>query len=287
MSRYPVFIVGSPRSGTSLLVDALLSAGYHGFREGNFLPLITALQAAIDQHFSAFAAGGQKTLIGNIDKAVLSTELLRIIKAAVDPHTLQAPWFDKSGNPAMIMAIGAIRSLWPESVFIFAKRRGIENLVSRIKKFPNHNFEYHCKDWSNTMLEWRNVRDGLPPGVGIEVDQQDYIRDPSRVAANLVKFLQLPADRTERMLETFQRNRPQETESGSAARVYSFDRLNWPEPQKAAFLTNCLTEMQAYGYTFDESYDKVSQPGPSSASTVFRTSPGEFNPTRAPAGTTS
>lgn len=34
MSHYPVFVVGSPRSGTSILVDGLLSVGYKGFREG-------------------------------------------------------------------------------------------------------------------------------------------------------------------------------------------------------------------------------------------------------------
>ena len=37
MPKFPVFVVGSPRSGTSILVDALFSAGYKGFREGSFL----------------------------------------------------------------------------------------------------------------------------------------------------------------------------------------------------------------------------------------------------------
>ena len=32
----PLFIVGSPRSGTSILVMALRAAGYRGFNEGNF-----------------------------------------------------------------------------------------------------------------------------------------------------------------------------------------------------------------------------------------------------------
>jgi len=287
VSCYPVFIVGSPRSGTSLLVDAMLSAGYHGFREGNFLPLVTTLQTAIDHHFSIFAAGGRQTLVGNIDKAVLSADMLRVIKSAVDPHVTQAPWFDKSGNPAMIMAIGAIRSLWPESVFIFAKRRGIENLVSRLKKFPNHNFEYHCKDWSRTMLEWRKVRDTLPPGTGIEIDQQDFVRDPSRVAAKLVNFLQLPADRTQRVLETLQRNRPQETESNSAARIYSLAKLDWSEPQKAAFMSNCLTEMQAYGYTLDETYEENPHTGQGNDKTDWRTSNPGLSEPLAPVGSAS
>ena len=259
MSRYPIFIVGSPRSGTSLLVDALLSAEYHGFREGNFLPLITTLQAAIDRHFNVFGSDGKQTLAGNIDKAWLNAELLRVFKTAVESHVTQAPWFDKSGNAEMIMAIGAIRSLWPESAFIFAKRRGIENIVSRLKKFPSHSFEYHCKDWSRTMLVWRNVRNTLPAGSAIEVDQQDLLRDPARVTAALTEFLRLPASRTEKIMQTLQRNRPQEAEKGSATRVYALEKLDWSELQKTTFLTHCLKEMEAYGYTLDETYDKHPQ----------------------------
>ncbi len=36
----PLFIVGSPRSGTSVLVDAAFAAGFKGFREGNLLGLL-------------------------------------------------------------------------------------------------------------------------------------------------------------------------------------------------------------------------------------------------------
>jgi hypothetical protein len=36
-----VFIVGSPRSGTSILTRAMQGLGYQGFHEGNFLTLTT------------------------------------------------------------------------------------------------------------------------------------------------------------------------------------------------------------------------------------------------------
>jgi hypothetical protein len=62
--RYPVFIVGSPRSGTSAMVDVLLAAGYHGFREGNFLPLAHRISLDIERHFSSFDIGSAKVLIG-------------------------------------------------------------------------------------------------------------------------------------------------------------------------------------------------------------------------------
>ena len=56
MLNYPIFIVGSPRSGTSILVQALLGAGYTGHHEGNLLSLLQGLERSIDQHFRIFGS---------------------------------------------------------------------------------------------------------------------------------------------------------------------------------------------------------------------------------------
>ena len=171
--RYPIFIVGSPRSGTSILVDAMLSCGYSGFREGMFLSLMHHVNHVTDRHFSYYA--GNDNLISAIEKAELKAELFQIFKSKVDAHNKLAPWFDKTGNQDMILALPIVAQLWPDSVFIFAKRRAIENVISRLKKFPNYNFEYHCADWTKNMAAWRQIRDCLDPSRFIEIDQLDMI----------------------------------------------------------------------------------------------------------------
>ena len=50
----PVFIVGSPRSGTSALADVLWHIGYHGFGEGHFLTLLRDIDTIVDQHYVRF-----------------------------------------------------------------------------------------------------------------------------------------------------------------------------------------------------------------------------------------
>ena len=252
MSRYPVFIVGSPRSGTSILVDALLSVGYHGYREGMFLSMLHYVDGIIDRHYSIF--GSAQNLISATNKSDLKRQLYEVFKTTTSDLNREAPWFDKTGNPDMILSIPILRQLWPDSVFIFAKRRAIENIVSRMKKFPGHSFEYHCGDWAKNMSAWRRIRTELPPSSFVEVDQQDMIRQPKAVASDLQSLLALSAEGAQKILKTFESNRPQQTSEGSATRVHSLSSSGFTDGQISTFLKHCKVEMDAFGYSIDENY---------------------------------
>ena len=51
-AAFPVFIIGSPRSGTSILSAALHAAGYSGYDEGHLLSLIRVLSEVVDFFFA-------------------------------------------------------------------------------------------------------------------------------------------------------------------------------------------------------------------------------------------
>ncbi|MBG9388186.1 sulfotransferase family protein [Caenimonas aquaedulcis] len=251
--QFPVFIVGSPRSGTSALVDVLLSADYSGYREGMFFSVLHGLDEVVSRHFAAFARGASdKVLISAINEDQFKSELFAVVKKLGDAANASGPWFDKTGNPEMIWAIPIIRTLWPESLFIFAKRRGIENVVSRIKKFPGHDFQYHCRDWAANMSAWRETRKSLRPDTFLEVDQQDMIQRPELIAGQLAALLKVSSP--ERMIQTLRSNRPQQTDATSAERIMSVDTLGWTQQQLLTFGRYCGPEMEAYGYSYDESY---------------------------------
>src|SRR3954469_5424274 len=171
-AKYPVFIIGSPRSGTSALIGALLGVGYNGYREGNFLQLMPMIGAMIDRHFATFGQDGAEVLVTHVDPKALKEAINEVFAGFVNRLHPNPPWVDKSGNPEMIGAIPALMKLWPDSHFVFAKRRAIENIVSRLKKFSQHNFEYHCRDWARNMQAWRIMRDNVPKASRLEVDQQ-------------------------------------------------------------------------------------------------------------------
>lgn len=254
MSRYPVFIVGSPRSGTSVLVDALQGAGYHGFREGLFVSVIHPLNRAIDRHFSVFASDRKRNMISRIDQDEFKARVHAVVKNMTDELNPKPPWFDKTGNAEMIQIIPTLLDLWPGSVFIFAKRRAIENIMSRQKKFPNRAFEEHCIGWAKTMRAWRAARVHLLPDQYVEIDQQDMLRTPSRAAERLSLFLGLEPRQEADAAQRFRDGRPQETEPGSALRVGSLESSGWNRRQIEFFMSECGAEMEAFGYTISEDY---------------------------------
>lgn len=257
MARSPVFIVGSPRSGTSVLVDALFAAGYGGFREGNLLSVIVPLTSVIDVHYATYASEDREVMVSNLDRHALKAGLFRSLAQMAGELNPTGPWLDKTGNPEMIEAIPLIRTVWPDATFVFAKRRGIENIISRLAKFPSRSFDYHCRDWARNMSAWRAVRPGLPERGYLEVDQRDMIAAPEAVAAHLVACLDLDRGQGDSIAETLRLNRPQQSRPGSAESVSSLAASGWSEPDISAFLTHCSVEMDAFGYSRDEEYRRA------------------------------
>jgi hypothetical protein len=250
----PVFIVGSPRSGTSILVVGLREAGYGGFNEGNFLSLLHTVPRTIDQHFAVFGTTDKRVLTAHVDQHVLKHEFFRSVKRMVEAEHGDGPWLDKTGNPEMIEAIPVLRFLWPTCRFVFARRRAIENVMSRLEKFPAHDFAYHCADWARNMAAWRQVRARIPAFPGIEIDQQDIGADPAGTAARLGEFLGLAPGAVAAMARAFAEQRPQETAPGTAGRILSLEETGWDERQIKVFRARCVPEMLAYGYTLDCRY---------------------------------
>lgn len=250
----PVFIVGSPRSGTSMLAQLLLSAGYSGFREGNLFGLLHTLHAAIDQYFVWFGTDNAEVLMSRVDRDAIKREVAAIFRRTLEHEHPIPPWFDKSGNPDVIELIPELLDLWPDARFIFAKRRAIENVTSRMAKFPEHHFEYHVQDWARNMRAWRQLRATLPDLACTEVDQQDMLRAPAAVAARIAALIHLDSVREAEMVRLLQTERPQETGFGSSERVLSLDDTGWSSPDIALFMQHCHHELDAYGYSLDEHY---------------------------------
>lgn len=254
MTAFPLFIVGSPRSGTSILVLALQGGGYFGYNEGNFLSILRTIERAVDLHFKTYGATDPRLLTAHLDKGALKTALYRVIADAVAAQHVGKVWLDKTGNPEMIQAIPILRDIWPEARFIFAKRRAIENIASRVKKFPRRSFKNHCADWARNMAAWRRLMAKMPDLPAIEVDQRDIGEAPAETAARIAAFLGMPAEAQAKMAAIFGSETPQQTEPGSARRMLSLAGTGWTEQQLQVFHRSCDKQMRAYGYGEDETY---------------------------------
>jgi hypothetical protein len=248
----PVFIVGPPRAGTTALAVALRQAGYFGYDEGHLLNLLSPAARLVEEHFSENRAGVSTQLLSCVDRDRLIDGIVRLVAKFQLEHTPNQPWYDKTPGVHMIRSIGLLRRAWPQAAFVFAKRRGIENIVSRMKKFPATGFAQHCAFWAEEMAAWREVRDS---GIRkIEVDQYDLAHRPVLMAVRLGIFLGLSREQMGVFTGELMGGRWERTDDKSTTRVLSLDTCGWTREQIEIFRATCGAEMDAYGYTFDERY---------------------------------
>jgi hypothetical protein len=253
----PLFIVGSPRSGTSVLVDAAFAAGFKGFREGNLLGLLQPLRDQVDTYFRRFGTENPRVLTAHVRPETIYNPMLEIFRQTLETFNPERPWVDKTCNMPTILVLPDLVSLWPDCRVLFAKRRGIENVLSRMKKFPERDFSYHCRDWALTMSAWRRVRERLEPWRYREVDQRDLIERPDVAAAEIATLLSLNTSAQARMAHVFVTLRPQQTAPGTAEQVASLQHVGWTQNEVEEFLRVCGQEMECFGYTLDLTYRKA------------------------------
>jgi hypothetical protein len=244
------------RSGSSALCLALQKGTrYRGFPEGHVLDVANRLIIAINVHFqkkdtlpSQARAAYQ---FGHITHARFQAETMELLRRLMAGYATPF-WFDKTPTYQMVISVPLLAQAWPRSSFIFMKRRGLENICSRMRKFGTGNFREMCTDWAIIMSAWRVVRENIP-GRFIELDQRIMLTEPDSVAGHVGRLLNLEPTEIEAFSGVLRRERPEMTDpSGSI--VSNISQLGWSDEQMQVFRALCNDEMDAYGYTYDAQY---------------------------------
>jgi hypothetical protein len=152
----------------------------------------------------------------------------------------------------MIWAAPSLLRIWPNAKFIFLKRRALENMLSRIRKFRGVSFEYQCLEWAACMEAWRAVRGSLG-GRALELDQHYLAHHPEQSARAIGALLALAENEVEELARVLSRTQPERT-SASVRDVSDASSMNWDSSQWAVFDRICGPAMDAYGYSRDQSY---------------------------------
>jgi hypothetical protein len=252
-----VFVVGAARSGTTRLKVAISDAlGLPRTSEGHFYPVALELDAALDAYFDRLSArAGAKTMVQRVDADALRLDIHAAVRRQFE--AVAGPAFvEKSPGSAAILALPVVAEQWPAAKIVFARRRGIENVISSLYKFPHWSFEVACQIWTDAMLAWSGLDPALR-GRAIEVDQADMACEPNATAARLGAYLGLDAAQTAAVAKAFtQRAHPK-----TNTRVSSMEELQqapvplaaspWTEEQRATFVALCGPAMQTFGYGLD------------------------------------
>jgi len=215
-SRAPVFVLGSPRSGTTLLYDMLLSAG--GFAvylaESNVFNLLIPrfgdlrvrsnrerlMQAWL--HSKLFRCSGLDA--GNISSRILAEcenggDFLRLVMGEICSAQGMARWAENS--PEGMLYLPLIKSLIPDALFIHILRDGRDvatSLAQRryVRAFPwedRHGLIGCGLYWEWILEHGRRFGQSVPTDY-LEVHFEQLLAQPQETLDQIGHFIDQPLD---------------------------------------------------------------------------------------------
>jgi hypothetical protein len=251
--QFPVFVLGPARSGTSAIALGLLQSGrFEGTGEGHLLPLAHALLGAVENHYQLRREAQSEILLSRVPIQAFQLLVRRSFVQLARDLFPTGYWLDKTPSVGMVRAAPLMRELWPNARFIFMKRRVIENVLSRQRKFPHDSTEMHYSDWAAVMSAWLDVRDRLA-GVALEIEHRQLVREPHTAINAVAELLKLPDEAAARFRKFVTGTRPEQTDPDFGA-TYAFDSLHLKSNEARQMVETCDRLMAAYGYSYRESY---------------------------------
>ncbi len=255
-SKRPIFVLGSARSGTSIVTKAIKSgAKVPGFAEGHFLPLLYFLMDEVNQYYEKRRDWNdlKALMLFRAKQEKVENGIIQVFRDICNSLFEDDIWIDKTPDSIMIDAAPFLLRAWSQSRFIFVKRRGLECISSRMRKFPNVSFETHCGIWKLCMEGWLNVRGSLNDQY-IEIEQREISINPNQIATEISEFLGFTNEELTKISSTFSNERPEYTGGIEDVEAINIDNIDWSNEQKRFFINHCGFINEKFGYSCSSTY---------------------------------
>lgn len=192
-SERPVFVVGMPRSGTTLVEQIL--AGHPGVAGGGELYDIDNIVSDISRRVDGNASNVANPLALNVDilDAAASTYLRRL--QGISREALRV--IDKM--PENFLYLGAISLIFPNARIIHCRRNPIDTCLSNyFQRFHyGHAYSYdlgtlagYYRQYQRLMRHWHEVCDIKI----MDIEYESLVDDPDGASRRMVEFIGLPWD---------------------------------------------------------------------------------------------
>lgn len=225
-SRPSLFIVGSPRSGTTLLTHLVNKhLDVHVSRDAGVLLRFARLQG---YYGSLSDDATLKRLIADLyddfffkqrflerGLQLRPDELFASLQdrtyAGLADHILQmtAAGLGKSGwgnkKPSYALELDEVARLFPTAKFVHIVRDGRDVVLSMRRATDSlfeQNWYFAARDWRHHVLEGRRLGHHIPAGRYLELKYEDLIRDPFAALSSLVDYMGSEAGSVARLAES-------------------------------------------------------------------------------------
>jgi tetratricopeptide (TPR) repeat protein len=193
-SPVPVFIVGMPRSGTTL-IEQILASHPQVFGGGEMTEFDAAIARLRD-------AAGVARAYPDLVPDMVGEDLRRLGADYLDRVRRLAPQAERITDkmPANFRFVGLIHLALPNARIIHARRHPLDTCLSCFTRLFAHDQAYtydlgelgrYYRAYAALMAHWRAV---LPPGVMLEVEYEAVVADIEGQARRMVAHCGLPWD---------------------------------------------------------------------------------------------
>jgi hypothetical protein len=242
-SPQPVFIVGMPRSGTTLVEQILASHPMvHGAGELKTMNDVVLTVRGPDGNTIPYPE-----FVPSLDPAALKAIGARYVALLRELAPQGERVTDKM--PSNYYFVGLIHLALPNARIIHTMRDPVDTCISCFSKLftaeQNHTYDLgelgrYYRRYERLMAHWRRV---LPAGRMLDVRYEDVVADLESQARRIIDYCGLPWD--DRCLSFHQTDRPVRTASATQVRqpIYSSAVGRWKVYEK--FLGPLLDELKA------------------------------------------
>ncbi len=239
-----VFILGSPRSGTSITYYAMREVvGLRGRGESHVMPVF---QRMLHQ-FYTYTMDFRKhpgVLAGDLDVRLLRESFHDYLRAFYATAYGGHGFVDKTPGAEAIRGCDLIYGAFPAAKVLLLQRNGIEVVNSFRSKF-GASFENACQSWVHVVDAAQQMTAARPEL--LVVDQFDLTNRPQAASAAIADYLGRP-DLASRLAAFFAERRVEQQSEHDWTRRLTLADTTWTDDQKAYFTEVCGQSMASLGY---------------------------------------
>ncbi|MDP2518849.1 sulfotransferase [Shimia thalassica] len=250
-----VYVLGSTRSGTSALRNAIAETRFSGYGEGHLTPILSDLLDNIEGHrVSGTGAAERGTGLFSLKPNVLIRHFFHGYERYLASQFESEFIVDKTPTVDPIRMAPLLNKYHVNAKFIYCVRRHVDNVQSKRKKFADHPFPSHCREWAACHESWLKSKVELNDNF-LEMDFHRLVTEPSRVAQEIATYLELPEPEMRDIEEYLLQARPETSKNRDLTQFLKLSEIPWTSEEKQIFQRICGKVGTQLNYGYDTYFD--------------------------------